>query len=59
MIWGCSILTAPKDLTAKANPSLLAQCPSGRLVNVRTQLSDRDYFWIVQVYKLRTTAVYQ
>lgn len=46
-------LTSPKDLTAKANASLLAQCPSGRLVNVRTQLSDRDYFWIIQDYKLR------
>ena len=46
-------LTAPKDLTAKANASLLAQCPSGHLVNVRTQLSERDFFWIVQDYKLR------
>lgn len=46
-------LTSPKDLTSKANASLLAQCPSGRLVNVQTQLSDRDYFWIVQDYKLR------
>ncbi|MHB1927470.1 MAG: hypothetical protein ACYCRD_09430 [Leptospirillum sp.] len=52
-------LTAPKDLTAKANKDLLTKCTSGRLSNVLTQLSDRDYFWIVQVYKLHATAVFQ
>ena len=49
-------LTSPKDLTTKADADLLAQCPSGRLVNVRTQLSDRDWVWIVQDYKLRAEA---
>lgn len=52
-------LTSPTDLTAKASKDLLAECTSGRLSNVQTQLSDRDYFWIVQVYKLRATAVCQ
>ena len=49
-------LSSPKDLTTKADADLLAQCPSGRLVNVRTQLSDRDWIWIVQDYKLRAEA---
>ena len=49
-------LSSPKDLTTKADADLLAQCPSGRLVNVRTQLSDRDWVWIVQDYKLRAEA---
>lgn len=49
-------LTSPKDLTTRADADLLAQCPSGRLVNVRTQLSDRDWVWIVQDYKLRAEA---
>jgi hypothetical protein len=52
-------LVAPADLTSKANTDLLAQCQSGHLSNVQTQLSDRDWFWIVQVYKLRATAVCQ
>ncbi len=49
-------LTAPKDLTTRAGADLLAQCPSGRLVNVRTQLSNRDWVGIVQDYKLRAQA---
>ena len=46
-------LTSPQDLTNRADVSLLGKCPSGRLVNVRTQLSDRDWLGIVQDYKLR------
>ncbi len=49
-------LSSPTDLTVKANRDLLAQCQSGGLSNVQTQLSDRDWFGIVQVYKLRATA---
>ena len=49
-------LTSPTTLTAKADADLLAQCPSGRLVNVRTQLSNRDWVGIVQDYKLRAQA---
>jgi hypothetical protein len=52
-------LSSPTDLTEKANKDLLAQCQSGRLSNVQTQLSDRDWVGIVQVYKLRATAVCQ
>jgi hypothetical protein len=52
-------LSSPTDLTVKANKDLLAQCQSGRLSNVQTQLSDRDWVGIVQQYKLRASAVCQ
>lgn len=52
-------LMAPKDLTVQANKALLSQCPSGRLTNVQTQLSTRDFFGFVQLYKIRATAVCQ
>ena len=49
-------LSVPEDLTEIANERLLAQCPSGRLENVQDQLSERDYFLIVQSYKVRAKA---
>jgi len=52
-------LTAPKDLTVQANKALLAQCSSGHLSNVQTQLSTRDFLGFVQLYKVRATAVCQ
>lgn len=52
-------LTAPKDLTVQANKALLAQCSSGRLTNIQTQLSTRDFLGFVQLYKVRATAVCQ
>ena len=52
-------LSSPTGLTVKANKDLLAQCQSGRLSNVQTQLSDRDWVGIVQQYKLRASAVCQ
>jgi len=50
-------LTAPEDLTVRANEKLLSQCPSGRLENVQDQLNERDFFWIVQSYTLRVKAI--
>lgn len=52
-------LNSPKDLTVKADQDLMSQCSSGHLSNVQTQLSIRDWFFIVQVYKVRATAVCQ
>lgn len=55
--FGILHLTSPTDLTAKANQDLLSKCSSGRLSNVQTQLSDRDWLGIVQVYKVRARAI--
>ena len=52
-------LTAPADLTTKADEALKAQCASGHLTNVQTQLSLRDWIGIVQVYKVRASAICQ
>lgn len=52
-------LMAPKDLTTKANKELLSQCSSGHISNVQTQLSTRDFLGIVQIYKVRATAICQ
>ncbi len=50
-------LMIPKDLTPNANKELLALCSSGHISNVQTQLSTRDFLGIVQVYKVRATAI--
>ncbi len=52
-------LVAPKDLTQKANQELLSKCSSGKLTDVQTQLSTRDFLGIVQIYKIRASAVCQ
>ncbi|AFS52673.1 hypothetical protein [Leptospirillum ferriphilum] len=52
-------LVAPKDLTQKANQELLSKCSSGKLTDVQTQLSTRDFLGIVQIYKVRASAVCQ
>ena len=49
-------LTAPSHLTERANQSLLSQCPSKRMENLKDQLTVRDYFLIVQLYTLRAQA---
>ena len=45
-------LTAPGDITPAANQGLVALCPNGRVTDVQTQLSVRDYFFVVQIYEL-------
>jgi len=52
-------LVAPKDLTQKANQELLSKCSSGKLTDVQTQLSTRDFLGLVQIYKVRASAVCQ
>ena len=52
-------LIAPKDLTPKANQELLSKCSSGKLTDVQTQLSTRDFLGIVQIYKVRASAICQ
>jgi hypothetical protein len=57
--FGILHLSSPTDLTTKADQDLMSQCSSGHLSNVQTQLSIRDWFLIVQVYKVRATAICQ
>jgi outer membrane protein OmpA-like peptidoglycan-associated protein len=50
-------LNSPDELTREANQELMALCPTGRVSNVQTLLSQRDYLWVVQTYKDRVTAI--
>jgi hypothetical protein len=49
-------LAIPQDLTQKANSDLLSQCKSGKLTDVQTELTMRD-FLIVQLYDISVAAV--
>ncbi len=55
--YGFLHLSAPNGLTQVANQGLLSKCTSGKISNVQTQLSVRDWFYIVQYYEIDTTAV--
>lgn len=55
--YGILHLSAPNDLTQAANQGLLSKCPSGKMSNVQTQLSVRDWFYVVQYYEINATAV--
>lgn len=55
--YGLLHITSPKDLTQRANNALLSQCQSGTMTDVQTQLSVRDYFLLVQVYKMEASAI--
>jgi hypothetical protein len=55
--YGLLHLTAPASLTSNANAALASQCQSGRISDVQTELSMRDWFLIVQYYTVTTTAV--
>jgi hypothetical protein len=54
--YGILHLTAPANLTSGANAALAAQCQSGMLSDVQTELSMRDWFLIVQYYTVTTAA---
>jgi hypothetical protein len=54
--YGILHLTAPSTLTANANGALAGQCQSGMLSNVQTELSTRDWFFIVQYYTVTVSA---
>src|SRR5260370_5072280 len=55
--YGILHLTAPSTLTADANAALAGQCQSGMLSNAQTELSTRDWFFIVQYYTVTVNAV--
>ena len=54
--YGILYLTAPTNLTSSANGVLAGQCQSGMLSDVQTELSMRDWFFIVQYYTVDTAA---
>ncbi len=54
--YGIVRLTVPEHLTPDVNSKLVAQCPSGMLTNVRTELSMREFF-LVQWYTVSGNAV--
>ena len=53
--YGILYLTAPANLTSSANAALAAQCQTGMLSDVQTELSMRDWL-IVQYYTVTTAA---
>lgn len=55
--YGILHLTAPASLTSEANAALAKQCQSGVLSDVQTELSTRDWFFIVQYYTVTANAV--
>ncbi len=55
--YGILHLSAPNGLTQVANQGLLSKCSSGKISNVQTQLSVRDWFYVVQYYEIDATAV--
>jgi hypothetical protein len=56
--FGILRLTVPQNLTGAANSQLVTACPSGKLSNVQTELSMRD-FLIVQLYRITADATCQ
>ena len=54
--YGIVRLTVPEHLTPDVNSKLVAQCPSGMLTNVRTELSMREFF-LIQWYTVSANAV--
>ena len=55
--YGLFHITSPKDLTQKTNEALMSQCQSGTMTDVQTQLNVRDFFLLVQVYKMEASAI--
>jgi hypothetical protein len=53
--YGILGLTIPSGLTGTANSQLAAQCQSGNLTNVQTELSMRNFI-VVQLYDVTATA---
>ncbi len=53
--YGILHLTAPSSLTSGANTALASKCQSGVLSDVQTELSMREWFFIVQYYTVSAT----
>ena len=51
-------LSVPANLTQTANQGLVGQCPGGKVTDVQTELSMRDFI-IVQMYQVTAAAVCQ
>jgi len=50
-------LIAPGDVTQMAADQLVTQCASGKVTNVQTELTIRDFFGIVQQYQSSANGV--
>jgi hypothetical protein len=56
---GYLMLVAPQNLTQTANSQLMAQCSSGKVTDVQTELNVRNFFGIVQLYTLNVAGLCQ
>jgi len=54
--WGFLLLTIPNGLTGAANTQLNSQCTSGKLTDVQTELSMRNFF-LAQYYNVSANGV--
>ncbi len=54
---GYLVLIAPSNVTQAAADQLVSQCPSGKVTNVQTELTLRDFFGIVQSYEATANGV--
>jgi hypothetical protein len=54
--YGILYVTAPTSITASANSALAGQCQTGRLTDVQTEMSMRDWL-IVQYYTVAAAGV--
>lgn len=54
--YGILYVTAPTNITSAANTALASQCQTGRLTDVQTELSMRDWL-VVQYYTVTVAGV--
>jgi len=54
---GYLLLIAPDNVTQTASDQLVGQCGSGKVTDVQTELSVRDFFGIVQLYQSNANGV--
>lgn len=56
---GYLMLVAPQGITQRASQQLLNQCMSGKVGDVQTELSMRNFFGLVQLYQVDVAALCQ
>jgi hypothetical protein len=54
---GYLVLIPPGNVTQAAADQLVGQCPSGKVTDVQTELTVRDFFFIVQMYQANANGV--
>src|SRR5271166_5850526 len=54
--YGVLALSVPNGLTQQANSQLASQCQSGKITNVQTELSMRNFI-VVQLYNISVSGV--